>query len=121
MRKNTKLSDEAIRSALVEHRMDQPIRLSRYAGTPRALLGMLAGYALQPDVLLFSTSGLDPKGVGEIHRIVSTHLSECSAIYLAAPCHSQEREHWMDYPGSVVISVVDLAKHGAPDKMTAKL
>lgn len=110
MKENTTLSDEAIRSFLVEHGLDRQIPLSWFAGTPRMVLGLAASYARKPDVVVFSTAGLDPNGVRTVQQIVSQHLPECSAIYLAWPAIFQEQEHYGIFPNSLFLSVIDKAE-----------
>src|SRR5438046_893740 len=39
LKRNTRLSGEQIRRFLLEHKMEYDIPISRYAGTPRTLLG----------------------------------------------------------------------------------
>jgi hypothetical protein len=120
MRKNTPLAAEVIQTLLVENRMDQAIGLSRYAGTQRAVLGLLAAYALAPAVIVFAVAGLDPVGVEEVQRLVSRHLDQCSAIHLALPYLSREREQVTDFPGSLHVSLVDVAHHQLDGKLAAK-
>ena len=107
LRTNSTLSDDAIRSFLREHGMDPPYPLSRYAGNPRTFLGLAAAYAHKPDVVVFSTSGLDPSGVRETHRIVTQHLSESSAINLAWPLWCPGHEHHDIFRDSATFVVID--------------
>ena len=106
MKKHTALSDDAIASFLQKHNMDRRLPLSAYAGTPRMVLGLGAAYARKPGVIVFSTAGLDPCGVRETFQLVTDHLLECSAIYLAWPFFSQGQEHHHFFPGSVSVSVI---------------
>ncbi len=112
LKENTTLSEDVIQSILIEHEMDRRIPLSSYAGTPRLILGLHAAYARNPAVIVFSTAGLDPRGVQAAHRIVSRHLTECAAIYLAWPFSCQGQEQRTRLPGSLSLSVTD--NSGAP-------
>jgi hypothetical protein len=107
LKKNTSLSEDAIRSFLLSHKMNRRIPVSQYAGTPRTLLGLQAAYARRPGVVVFSTSGLDPLGVRETFRVVADKLLECAAIYLAWPYVSQGQEQHNLFPGSMRITVFD--------------
>jgi hypothetical protein len=107
LKKNTSLSDDAVRFFLVEHQIDLKIPLSRLAGTPRTLLGLQAAFARRPDVIVFSMNGLDPMGVRETFRIVAEHLWQCSAIYLAWPMTCQEQIVHDFFPGSAEVTVID--------------
>ena len=53
LKENTTLSDDAIQTILIEYEMDRRIPLSRYAGTPRLILGLHAAYARNPAVIVF--------------------------------------------------------------------
>jgi hypothetical protein len=107
LQRNTTLSEDAIRSILLEHRIDQMIPLSHHAGTPRMLLGLEKAYAMRPEGVVFSTSGLDPLGVRDVFRIVAESLPECSAIYLAWPSLCQGREQHFEFAGASGIAVID--------------
>lgn len=107
LQKNTTLSDDAIGSFLHEYKMDRNIPLSHLAGNPRMLLGLKAAYAREPEVVVFSTQGLDPMGVREAFRMVNNHLPQCSAIYLAWPFFCQGQELHDFFPGSIGVTVID--------------
>jgi hypothetical protein len=106
MKKHTALSDYAIDAFLQAHRMNRRIGLNCCAGTPRAVLGLMAALARSPGVIVFSTAGLDPLGIRETFQIVSDHLPECSAIYLASPYYSQGQLCHNHLPGSLSVSVL---------------
>jgi hypothetical protein len=120
MKQNTALSDDAIASFLDEHHMDRRVPISRYAGTPRMILRLAAAYARKPDVLVFSTAGLDRLGVRSIFQFVSEHLPECSAIYLAWPFLSQGQVHCESFPDSLSIPVIDTEGTPAPGMASFK-
>ena len=107
MKQETALSDDAIALFLREHLMDGRVPISRYAGTPRMILRFAAAYSRKPEVLVFSTAGLDPLGVRKAFQIVSEHLPECSAIYLAWPFLSQGQERCESFPDSLSYPVID--------------
>ena len=107
LKKHTTLSEDAIRSFLLKHAMDGNIPLRRFAGTPRALLGLQAAYARKPGGVVFSTAGLDPMGVRDTFRIVAEHLPECSAVYLSWPYVSCGQEHHDFFPGSARVTVCE--------------
>ena len=108
LKENTTLSEDAIRSFLLNHAMDRSIPLSRYTGTPKMLLGLEAAYARKPKVVVFSTAGLDPTGIDDLFRIVSERLPECAAICLAWPVICQGQEHLgASFPGSALVTIFD--------------
>ena len=114
MKGHTTLSDDAISTYLHKHRMDGRTSLNRYAGTPRMVLGLAAAIAQNPDVLVFSTGGLDPSGIREVFQVVTEHLSDCSVIYLAWPSFSLEQYRHESFPGSLIVPVTEMADLSAP-------
>jgi hypothetical protein len=59
-------------------------RLCELAGTPLKLLAIQAAYALNCDVLVFDTDGLDPLGMRDALNAVVSQLGNSAAVYLAA-------------------------------------
>jgi ABC-type multidrug transport system ATPase subunit len=59
--------------------------LSQNAGTPRRILGIAAALARKPDVLIYSTAGLDPQGCVAVHDYVRSRCANVSAIHLSTP------------------------------------
>jgi len=86
--------------------MDRALPLSRFAGTPRMLLGLRKVYAHSPAVIVFSTAGLDPLGARDTCRFVAEHLPGCSAIYLARPVSRQGQEQDDFFLGSAGVTVI---------------
>lgn len=107
LKKNTTLTEDAIQSILVECEIERPVPMSRHAGTPRLILGLHAAFAKKPAAIVFATTGLDPRGVRLVQQIVSRHLVECPALYLAWPWVSQGQEHRAAFSGSFSVSVID--------------
>jgi hypothetical protein len=105
LKKNIAISDDAIRAFLREHAMDPSIPLSRYAGTPKLMLGLEAAFARRPGVVVFSTAGLDSLGVREAFGLVAEHLPECSALYLSWPFSRQGQEQHDFFPNSARVIV----------------
>ena len=105
LQKNTHLVNSQIREILAKHGLERNLPLNRYAGTPRALLGLEAAYANGPEIILFSTGGLDPRGRQKIFQTVTENLPKCAAIYLAWPYHCQGDERHDVLPGSSSVSV----------------
>jgi hypothetical protein len=93
---------------LVENRLDgREISLNYYAANPRSILGLYGALAKKPGTVLYETSGLDPLGVQAMHRIITEHLAEGAAIYLAWPYWCQEQLHHGHLPGSRCVTVTD--------------
>lgn len=109
LRKNTPLNKDQIHDILNKHELERNLPLSNYAGTPRALLGLEKAYALGAEVVIFSTSGLDPLGFQRVFRTVEEHLPECSAIYMAPPYLCQGIERHNQFPGSLCLAVGEAA------------
>lgn len=107
MKKHTTFSDAAILSFLDKHRMTRNTPVTHYAATPRMVLGLAAALARKPEVIVFSTAGLDPLGVCAIIQMISERPSGCAAIYLAWPYFSGDCEHADLFPGFVNIAVRD--------------
>jgi hypothetical protein len=59
--------------------------LSANAATPRCLLGIAATLCRKPQVIVYSTSGLDPSGCIAVHRFVELNRSDSCAIHLSLP------------------------------------
>jgi hypothetical protein len=60
-------------------------RLSQLPATPRTLLGLEAAWAQGAEVVVFSTTGLDPTGVLAVFEAVASRLDRCAAISLSYP------------------------------------
>jgi hypothetical protein len=60
-----------------------PRLLAACAATPRCFLGIAAAIAKRPDVLVYSTSGLDPSGRAAIHEYVGSRGRDLCVIYLS--------------------------------------
>ncbi len=93
LRKETNVSADSIHEILRDLRIEPQMPLSRLAGTPRMLLGLAAALAGKPDMLVFSTAGLDPCGVRQVENFVAAHLPEFIGIYLARPYYCQGQLH----------------------------
>lgn len=61
--------------------------LSHNAGTPRSYLGIAATVALHPDVLIYSSAGLDPRGCIAVHQYVRACCADTCAVHLSLPTH----------------------------------
>lgn len=59
--------------------------LSANAGTPRCLLGIAAALCQRPEVIIYSTCGLDPSGRSAVHRFVAFHCGALCAVHLSSP------------------------------------
>jgi hypothetical protein len=105
LQKNTRLADDQICCVLAKHGLERNILLNRYAGTPRALLGLEAAYANGAEIIVFSTDGLDPLGRQKVFQTVAESLPKCAAIYLARPYHCQGDERHDQFPGSSSVYV----------------
>jgi hypothetical protein len=60
-------------------------RLYWNAGTPRSLLGIAARLVHEPDVVVYSTAGLDLQGCQEVHEFVVSRAGRFCAIHIAFP------------------------------------
>ena len=59
--------------------------LSANALTPRCLLGIAAALCKRPEVVIYSTCGLDPSGRLAVHRFVSLNSGALCAVHLSSP------------------------------------
>jgi hypothetical protein len=116
LQKNTRLANEQIRGILTKYGLDGNLPLNGYAGTPRALLGLEAAYAEGPDIILFSTDGLDALGRQKVFQTVMENLPKCAAIYLAWPYHYQGEERHDVLPGFSSVSVTSTTQSRAFQK-----
>jgi hypothetical protein len=68
-------------------RLGVPIadRFAWNAGTPRCLLGLVATLTQKPEVLLYSTSGLDAEGCHAVHRYIASSSGALSAVHISYP------------------------------------
>ncbi|WP_149108534.1 hypothetical protein [Limnoglobus roseus] len=53
------------------------------AGTPRCFLGIAAAICRKPDVLLYSSAGLDPLGRVAVHHYVAANGQNLCAVHLS--------------------------------------
>lgn len=92
-------------AALDRHSIEDRFRLSQYAAGPRAVLGLEAAMHAEPDIVIFNTSGLDPRWEVAVQELVRSNLPRMSAIYLATPFLSDGSLHLRAMPGSVVLEI----------------
>jgi hypothetical protein len=59
--------------------------LARNAGNPRCLLGLAALIAREIEVIVYATSGCDPRGILDVHRYASRKRSERCFVHLSIP------------------------------------
>ena len=59
--------------------------LSANAGTPRCLLGIASALCNRPEVVIYSTCGLDPSGRLAVHRFVALNSGALCAVHLSSP------------------------------------
>ena len=59
--------------------------LSANALTPRCLLGIAAALCKRPEVVIYSTCGLDPSGRLAVHRFVALNSGALCAVHLSSP------------------------------------
>jgi hypothetical protein len=55
------------------------------AGTPRCLLGLTAASIRKPDVLVYTTLGLDVQGAWTVHRFIGLKCSGMCVIHVSHP------------------------------------
>ena len=60
-------------------------RVANNAGTPRCLMGLAASLMLSPDVIAYSTDGLDPEGCRRVHEFVESRCGPLCAIHVSYP------------------------------------
>jgi hypothetical protein len=76
-------------------------RVSALAGTHRTLLALELAYARGCEVILFSTSGLDPTGIRTAHELVSSRLARCAAVQFSHTDIHQRRWDCLQDRGDV--------------------
>ncbi|MFN0019831.1 MAG: hypothetical protein ACKVP0_16360 [Pirellulaceae bacterium] len=59
--------------------------LSANAATPRCLLGIAATIVSKPDVLIYRTDGLDPRGRIAVHQYAAAKTRELCLVHLSSP------------------------------------
>ena len=84
-------------------------RLSYNAGTPCCLLAIAAEYFQKPELLIYSTSGLDPAGVKTVNAYVNSVCVGLRSVHLNF-CNINERQ-WDCYSMDPV-QCIDLTKFG---------
>lgn len=57
--------------------------LSHNAGTPRAFLGVAAAIAQKPDVIVYSTAGVDPVGCQQLHEYVAMQARNLCIVHVS--------------------------------------
>jgi hypothetical protein len=55
------------------------------AGTPRCLMGLVAALMCNPDVIVYSTCGLDSEGHRSVHGFVDSRCGPLCAIHVSYP------------------------------------
>lgn len=59
--------------------------MSHNAGDPRAFLGVAAALANRPDVLIYETTGMSPRGQYRLHEYIAERGSEFCAVHISYP------------------------------------
>jgi hypothetical protein len=59
--------------------------MSHNAGDPRAFLGVAAALANRPDVLIYETTGMSPRGQYRLHEYIAERGSEFCAVHVSYP------------------------------------
>ncbi len=59
--------------------------LANNAGTPRALLGIAAALAQEPEVLIYSAKALDAEGCWRVHQFVRSECRHLCVIHVSYP------------------------------------
>jgi len=70
---------------VAEYGIPIALDLSIIPGTPRCLLGIAAALARKPQVLVYSTAGLDPAGRIRVHQFLAPRRSGACFIHLSWP------------------------------------
>jgi hypothetical protein len=91
-------------------------RIDQLAANPRAMLGLEAAWARGADVVVFSTSGLDPSGLRAVHEAVSARLDRCAALQLSYPFFMDGCERRECLPGVRCMEVT--RRPGSPAALT---
>jgi hypothetical protein len=79
--------------------------IDQLAANPRALLGLEAAWARGAEVVVFSTSGLDPSGLRSVYEAVSAKLDRCAALQFSYPFVIDGRERRECLPGVRCVEV----------------
>ncbi len=80
-------------------------RLSQMARNPKTLLGLEAAWARGAQLVVFSLTGCDPRGVVEARREVSSHLGHGAAIELSFAFFQGGQLRRDCHPGAICFSV----------------
>ncbi len=67
------------------------------------MLGLLAAWARGAEVVIYSTSGLDPVGCQAVHRLVLERLVNCSALHVAYERVSNGERSFDCPPGAIIV------------------
>jgi len=59
--------------------------LADNAGTPRCLLGLAATLVTDPEVVAYSSAGLDVEGIRAVHRFVASRCSHRCVVHVSYP------------------------------------
>ena len=59
--------------------------LAHNAGTPRLLLGLAVALVVKPQVVAYSTSGLDVEGCRTVHRFVASNFAQMCSVHISHP------------------------------------
>lgn len=60
-------------------------RLAYNAGTPRCLMGLAATLVRKPDVIAYSTAGLDAEGCRKVHSFIESRCGQLCAVHISYP------------------------------------
>lgn len=82
LRDAARLPPAEAQAFVVRHRLQPAWKISSLAGTPNILLALESAHARGCEMVLYSTAGLDPLGIREVHEVVS------SDSRAAPPCTS---------------------------------
>jgi hypothetical protein len=79
------ISLEESKTMIAEFGVPVAENLSWNAANPRCLLGIAAVIVRRPDVLIYRTDGLDPRGMIAAHRYAASHGGALCLVHLSSP------------------------------------
>ena len=81
---NAGISSEAAATIIDGFPIRVAPRMNQNAMNPRRFLGLAAAIAKNPDLIVYATSGMDPRGISLIHKYASAHYPDGCLIHVSA-------------------------------------
>jgi hypothetical protein len=88
--------------------------IGQLPGNARALLGLEGAWASGADAVVFTTSGLDPRGRQAVCEAVCARLDRCAAVRISHAYWTEGRRERDCYPGSSCLELTAVSDSAAP-------